>query len=64
MTVLTSKALKDRDVPAGAVNVFGVPVKVNGEWCLLAARFLSVNKPQRGQNRDQAYLPHLSQSRT
>ena len=43
VTLLVSKALKDRDVPAGAVNVFGVPVKVNGEWCLLAARFLSVN---------------------
>lgn len=43
VTVLVSKALKDRDVPSGAVNVFGVPVKVNGEWCLLAARFLSVN---------------------
>jgi cytochrome c551/c552 len=43
VTVLVSKTLKDRDVPAGAVNVFGVPVKVNDEWCLLAARFLSVN---------------------
>ncbi|MBN9692492.1 MAG: hypothetical protein J0M24_19765 [Verrucomicrobia bacterium] len=35
--------LKDRDVPAGAVNVFGVPVKRDGQWVLLAARFLSVN---------------------
>jgi cytochrome c len=30
-------------VPPGAVNVFGVPVKVAGEWQLMAARFLSVN---------------------
>ena len=43
VTVIVSKNLKDRDVPSGPINVFGVPVKVNGEWCLLAARFLSVN---------------------
>lgn len=35
--------LKDRDVPPGGVNVLGVPVKVDGEWRLMASRFLSVS---------------------
>lgn len=35
--------LKDRDVPSGEFNIAGVPVKVDGEWRLLASRFLSVN---------------------
>ncbi len=43
VTLLLTSTLKDRDVPAGALNVFGVPVKVDGGWRLLAARFLSVN---------------------
>ena len=30
-------------MPAGAVNVFGVPVRVEDEWNLMATRFLSVN---------------------
>ena len=43
VTVWVTPTLKDRDVPAGAVNVFGVPVKRDGQWVLLAARLLSVN---------------------
>jgi cytochrome c len=46
VTVLLTKALKDHEVPAGAVNVFGVPVRVEGEWRLLAARFLSVKNKE------------------
>jgi cytochrome c len=41
--LLLTTTLKDRPVPAGAQNIFGVPVKVGGEWQLLAARFLSVS---------------------
>lgn len=42
VNLLLTKTLKDREVPAGAVNVFGVVVKAEGEWRLLPARFLSV----------------------
>lgn len=43
VTLWVSCNLKDREVPEGAVNVFGVPVRKDGKWVLLAARFLSVN---------------------
>lgn len=32
-----------RELPAGPINIFGVPAKVDGEWRLVAARFLSVS---------------------
>ncbi len=41
--LLVTPAVEGREAPAGRVNVFGVPVKVEGEWRLLAARFLPVN---------------------
>ncbi len=43
VTLLLPSTLKEREVPAGAVNVFGVALKAEGEWRLLPARFLSVN---------------------
>lgn len=43
VNLLVTSSLKDRDVPDGALNIAGVPVRVEGEWRLLAARFLSVN---------------------
>jgi cytochrome c len=43
VSLLLPTTLKDRDVPPGGVNVFGVPVKVDGEWRLMASRFLSVS---------------------
>jgi cytochrome c551/c552 len=38
-----SKAVAGREMPAGPVNVYGVPIKVDGGWQLLAARFLPAN---------------------
>lgn len=43
VTLELPRTLKDRDVPQGPVNVFGVPLKVDGEWRLMASRFLSVS---------------------
>ena len=42
VSLVVSASVDGRDVPAGGVNVFGVPVKVDGGWKLLAARFLPV----------------------
>ncbi|MCW5558013.1 MAG: hypothetical protein KIT22_09325 [Verrucomicrobiae bacterium] len=41
--LLVTQSLKDRELPAEPVNIFGVPLRIHGEWHLLAARFLSVN---------------------
>jgi cytochrome c len=41
--LLVSAAVEGRDAPTERANVFGIPVKVNGEWHLLAGRFLSAN---------------------
>lgn len=41
--LLVTIGLKGKAAPTGSFNVFGVPVQVNGEWRLLAARFISVN---------------------
>ena len=43
VTVRVSTATTGRDVPTARVNVFGVPVKVDGKWELLAARILPVD---------------------
>jgi cytochrome c len=43
VSLLLPTTLKDRGVPPGGVKVFGVPVKVDGEWRLMASRFLSVS---------------------
>ena len=43
VTLQLPSTLKERDVPAGPQNVFGVPFKTEGEWRLLSARFLSVS---------------------
>jgi cytochrome c len=40
VTIFVSKSAAGRDVPAEPVNVFGIPIKVGGEWHLVAARFL------------------------
>jgi cytochrome c len=42
-TIRSSKAVAGREMPAGPVNIYGVPIKVNGGWQLLAARFLPAN---------------------
>ena len=42
VSLVVSASLDGRDVPAGGQNVYGVPVKVDGGWKLLAARFLPV----------------------
>jgi cytochrome c len=42
-TIRASKAVAGREMPAGPVNIYGVPIKVNGGWQLLAARFLPAN---------------------
>jgi cytochrome c len=41
--LIVTTGLKGKAPPAGAYNVFGVPVKVDGRWALVAARFISVN---------------------
>lgn len=41
--LLVTSTLKGKATPAGRFNIFGVPVRINGEWRLLAARFISVN---------------------
>lgn len=41
--LLLSTAADGREAPTDRVNVFGIPVKVKGEWHLLAARFLAAN---------------------
>jgi cytochrome c len=43
VAVRVSTAAIGRDVPKARVNVFGVPVKVDGKWELLAARILPVD---------------------
>ena len=43
VTLVLPRTLRDRDVPPGQVNVFGIPLKVSGEWQLMASRFLSAN---------------------
>jgi cytochrome c len=43
VTVRVSTATTGRDVPTAKVNVFGVPVKVDGKWELLASRILPVD---------------------
>lgn len=43
VTLHLPATLKEREVPAGPQNVFGVPIRADGEWRLLAARFLSVS---------------------
>jgi len=43
VTIRASKALAGLEMPAGSVNIYGVPLKVNGGWQLLAARFLPAN---------------------
>lgn len=43
VTVRVSTATTGRDVPAAKVNVFGVPVKVDEKWELLASRILPVD---------------------
>ena len=43
VTVRVSLATKDREQPVGKVNVFGVPVKIDGKWELLASRILPVD---------------------
>jgi cytochrome c len=43
VTLRASKALAGREMPAGPVNLYGVPIKVDGGWQLLAARFLPAN---------------------
>lgn len=42
--LLVGKSAANRDVPAGATDVFGVVVKTGGEWRLAAARFLPVTR--------------------
>lgn len=43
VTLRMSKSVAGREMPAGLVNVYGVPIKVDGGWQLLAARFLPAN---------------------
>jgi len=43
VTLFLPRTLKDREVPSGSLNVFGIPIKVNGEWQLMASRFLSAS---------------------
>jgi cytochrome c551/c552 len=43
VTLRASKAVAGREMPAGLVNLYGVPIKVDGGWQLLAARFLPAN---------------------
>jgi cytochrome c len=43
VTLRASKVLAGLEMPAGPVNIYGVPIKVNGGWQLLAARFLPAN---------------------
>jgi len=42
VALVVSASVDGRDVPVGGQNVYGVPVKVDGGWKLLAARFLPV----------------------
>ena len=42
VSLVVSASVDGREVPAGGMNVYGVPVKVDGAWKLLAARFLPV----------------------
>ncbi|MFM7214034.1 MAG: c-type cytochrome [Verrucomicrobiota bacterium] len=43
VTLRIPVSIKDRETPLGLMNVFGVPLKVDGEWQLMASRFLSVS---------------------
>ena len=40
VTLLLSKSAAGREAPTEPVNVFGIPLKVGGEWRLVTARFL------------------------
>jgi len=42
--LLVGKGVANRDVPAGAQDIFGVVVKAGGQWELAAARFLPVTR--------------------
>lgn len=42
-TIRASKTVAGREMPVGPVNIYGVPIKANGGWQLLAARFLPAN---------------------
>jgi cytochrome c len=42
-TIRASKAVTGREMPGGPVNIYGVSIKANGSWQLLAARFLPAN---------------------
>lgn len=46
VTVLVSKSVAGREVPAGATDVFGVITKAGNEWRLAAARLLPVNRKE------------------
>lgn len=43
VTLQVPATIDGREFPAGPLNVFGVPARIDGEWRLVAARFLSVN---------------------
>ncbi|HTY86484.1 MAG TPA: c-type cytochrome [Candidatus Acidoferrum sp.] len=43
VTLRLSKAAAGRDMPSGAMNIYGVPIKVDGGWQLLTARILPAN---------------------
>ncbi len=43
ITLRMSKSVAGREMPAGPMNVYGVPIKVDGNWQLLVARFLPAN---------------------
>ena len=43
VTLRMSKSVAGREMPTGSINVYGVPIKVDGGWQLLAARFLPAN---------------------
>lgn len=44
VTLLLSKGVANRDVPADATDVFGVVIKSGSEWQLAAARFLPITR--------------------
>jgi len=46
VNLLVTATLSKREIPNGPVNVFGVPVRLDGGWGLLAARFLPVSGKQ------------------
>ena len=44
ITLLVSKGVAGRETPAGTNDVFGVVVKSDGQWQMVAARFLPSNR--------------------